>query len=46
MYEAIDERGFGGPEYLRFGRSGASIGDVVADRSFEQPRVLKDHADS
>ena len=44
-HEVVDVGGLGGGHDLLVGRGLAAVGDVLADRAVEQPRVLEDHAE-
>ena len=42
-HEVVDVGGLGRRDDLLLGRVVAAVGDVLADRAVEQPRVLEDH---
>ena len=42
-HEVVDVGGLGGGQDLVLGRVEPAVGDVLADRAVEQPRVLEDH---
>ena len=42
-HEVVDVGRLGGRDDLVLGGALAAVGDVVADRAVEQPRVLEDH---